>query len=434
VAEKTGRNDPCPCGSGKKYKKCCLERDEAERRESALLDDDLDDDADEFADWEGDADLPPLTADDVLSIGYASGMVKSRSRALAGAGLSEKEWRAPIPQEILDAIDREQAADLEGTWGDPDAATPIQVELIDIETFDGDIITIEVFNRGVLLLAENSEDTRRLHRLSEILRTTNATPVVALPLPEDRLEPDDETDRQDIPAGSIPPVPQPGACELCGADLAPEEAAGHLRSCAPENDAAKGPKQELVHLRVTAPELPWYWLDVEVRANATLEALDKFLRKTWLECCGHLSQFIIGEVDYVRVKSEDLGWEAGFHRRPERSMNARIAKALPGVGAHITYEYDFGTTTTLDIEIVGERTGSIGRSTTRLLARNSPIAWTCATCGEPAAFVCAVCVYDGPSAFACERHGRGRHRCGEVDAFLPVVNSPRMGKCGYTGD
>jgi tetratricopeptide (TPR) repeat protein len=24
-----GRNDPCPCGSGKKYKKCCLARDQA---------------------------------------------------------------------------------------------------------------------------------------------------------------------------------------------------------------------------------------------------------------------------------------------------------------------------------------------------------------------------------------------------------------------
>ena len=24
--EKVGRNDPCPCGSGKKYKKCCLEK------------------------------------------------------------------------------------------------------------------------------------------------------------------------------------------------------------------------------------------------------------------------------------------------------------------------------------------------------------------------------------------------------------------------
>lgn len=22
--EKIGRNDPCPCGSGKKYKRCCL--------------------------------------------------------------------------------------------------------------------------------------------------------------------------------------------------------------------------------------------------------------------------------------------------------------------------------------------------------------------------------------------------------------------------
>jgi len=30
---KPGRNDPCPCGSGNKYKKCCLARDEAVERE-----------------------------------------------------------------------------------------------------------------------------------------------------------------------------------------------------------------------------------------------------------------------------------------------------------------------------------------------------------------------------------------------------------------
>ena len=29
---KIGRNAPCPCGSGRKYKKCCLEKDLAERR------------------------------------------------------------------------------------------------------------------------------------------------------------------------------------------------------------------------------------------------------------------------------------------------------------------------------------------------------------------------------------------------------------------
>jgi TolA-binding protein len=30
----TGRNDPCPCGSGKKYKRCCLDKDEAAEREA----------------------------------------------------------------------------------------------------------------------------------------------------------------------------------------------------------------------------------------------------------------------------------------------------------------------------------------------------------------------------------------------------------------
>jgi tetratricopeptide (TPR) repeat protein len=29
---KTGRNDPCHCGSGKKYKRCCLDKDEATGR------------------------------------------------------------------------------------------------------------------------------------------------------------------------------------------------------------------------------------------------------------------------------------------------------------------------------------------------------------------------------------------------------------------
>lgn len=30
---KTGRNDPCPCGSGRKYKVCCLKNDEEAERE-----------------------------------------------------------------------------------------------------------------------------------------------------------------------------------------------------------------------------------------------------------------------------------------------------------------------------------------------------------------------------------------------------------------
>lgn len=33
--DRTGRNDPCPCGSGKKYKKCCLPKEQEARREAA---------------------------------------------------------------------------------------------------------------------------------------------------------------------------------------------------------------------------------------------------------------------------------------------------------------------------------------------------------------------------------------------------------------
>lgn len=29
MVEKVGRNDPCPCGSGKKYKQCCWLKDTA---------------------------------------------------------------------------------------------------------------------------------------------------------------------------------------------------------------------------------------------------------------------------------------------------------------------------------------------------------------------------------------------------------------------
>lgn len=30
--KKTGVNDPCPCKSGKKYKRCCKSKDEEKRR------------------------------------------------------------------------------------------------------------------------------------------------------------------------------------------------------------------------------------------------------------------------------------------------------------------------------------------------------------------------------------------------------------------
>lgn len=34
---KIGRNDPCPCGSGRKYKQCCLQREQGMPVRTRLL-------------------------------------------------------------------------------------------------------------------------------------------------------------------------------------------------------------------------------------------------------------------------------------------------------------------------------------------------------------------------------------------------------------
>ncbi len=35
--EETGGNDACPCGSGRMYKRCCLDNDEKKRRKQMGL-------------------------------------------------------------------------------------------------------------------------------------------------------------------------------------------------------------------------------------------------------------------------------------------------------------------------------------------------------------------------------------------------------------
>src|SRR4051812_44469228 len=40
MSAKIGRNDPCPCGSGEKYKRCCLSVKNCDRQPPVLVDDD----------------------------------------------------------------------------------------------------------------------------------------------------------------------------------------------------------------------------------------------------------------------------------------------------------------------------------------------------------------------------------------------------------
>jgi len=200
-----------------------------------------------------------------------------------------------------------------------------------------------------------------------------------------------------------------GACELCGREAPKSKMARHLAACAPEHDIGSSPGP-LVQLHVEADGAPQYWLHVEGRETASLQQLDSLLRRVWLECCGHLSAFRVGRAEL-----------------PKRTL----FRALQSKGVAFQYEYDFGSTTGLKGKVLGYRDGSLGRSVTRIVARNTPPKLTCSTCDAPATLVCPFCIYSGPSLF-CETHAP-QHPCAEEDAFMPTVNSPRMGVCGYTG-
>jgi len=70
MATKIGRNDLCPCGSGKKYKRCCLEQDQQDQREAAialtaaLAEQQAEDD--EFAEWSDELDAASNAVVDLI--------------------------------------------------------------------------------------------------------------------------------------------------------------------------------------------------------------------------------------------------------------------------------------------------------------------------------------------------------------------------------
>jgi hypothetical protein len=209
----------------------------------------------------------------------------------------------------------------------------------------------------------------------------------------------------------------------------------HVAFCAPAHDIAGAAPARLLRLRVEASGDPLYWLDVEIPADARLRALDRFLRDVWLECCGHMSAFTIGSARYQSAAADgglSLDFLGGL--RP-RSMNARLSEVIsPGLA--FRYEYDFGSTTNLRLKVASVREGRIGRRPLRLLARNEPAAWQCATCSANAIKICTWCIDELDDPLFCEGHARA-HIAGAHDddetALLPVVNSPRMGVCGYAG-
>jgi hypothetical protein len=87
---------------------------------------------------------------------------------------------------------------------------------------------------------------------------------------------------------------------------------------------------------------------------------------------------------------------------------------------------------------IAESEGSKRKSETlchplTLLIRNVPPVYECQECQQPAVRLCMECVYeDGAEGTLCERHAEN-HPHEEYGEPMPLVNSPRMGLCGYCG-
>lgn len=176
------------------------------------------------------------------------------------------------------------------------------------------------------------------------------------------------------------------------------------------------------HLRLAfrQPGQPWA-LHLTVAPGATLADVDRVLRETWLECCGHLSSFFIGKQEFSRVVMAD-GWGP-----PAHSMDVPVADVLRP-GDRLRHIYDWGSTTELEGRALPPVAAGTGDAV-EPIARNVPPVWRCG-CGAPAVTLCGCC----QEGMGCGCRP-GCPECGEpfAEMGLPVVDSPRMGVCGYAG-
>jgi hypothetical protein len=233
-----------------------------------------------------------------------------------------------------------------------------------------------------------------------------------------------------------------GDCHLCGEAYTKRGMSRHLRACLPES-----PGDSALHLRIADARRTDYWIHLAVATDTTLASLDSFLRRFWLECCGHMSAFEIGSVWYEKPTSEGE-LSIGLGPTP-RSMDVPIGSVVEPDDDEFVYEYDFGTTTALDIRVVDAGSWSVDALADRLtgdlarngdetgivlLARNRPPEVDCGVCGDPATQVCTTCLRErGPDAWLCASCASDHEEDCARPTYLPYVNSPRTGVCGYTG-
>ena len=197
-----------------------------------------------------------------------------------------------------------------------------------------------------------------------------------------------------------------GNCYLCGASLGKVAMKNHFLKLHEDSNGG----QECLLLKIEGAYNKGYWLYIDIPVDKTLSDVDAFLRRIWLECCGHMSMFC----------------RSGYNDKIDSGSKL---KKFP-VGDKFFHYYDFGSTTETLITVMGNIMRKQQKDAVRLLARNTPPVSECKDCGKTAEFI-----YMEPDGnyifpFYCGKCSRKHDEL----MMNPITNSPRMGECGYTGD
>ena len=213
-----------------------------------------------------------------------------------------------------------------------------------------------------------------------------------------------------------------GRCLFCGKTISGSSISKHVETCRrkffkiDEDDASEGPYA--THILITSNYDRKYWLHAAVVDYAEFADIDDFLRRNWLECCGHLSSFEFGE---MILSSDPDGDFFDF------GMDIPFAAELE-IGDVVHYTYDFGDSTDLEIEVMDEFPLPSNRDypPVFLMAHNLAPDLLC-DCGALADDICHSC-YDTALCSKCAE----LHDCGD-EFLVKIVNSPRCGQCAYDG-
>lgn len=204
-----------------------------------------------------------------------------------------------------------------------------------------------------------------------------------------------------------------GKCLYCNETFSQKQMAKHLAThLLKKNKNEVGSHTEtFFHIEVEAQEM---FLHLLVKGSSKMKDIDTFLRKIWLECCGHMSGF--------------------SHKRIKVAMNLAVENVfVPKI--KIQHDYDYGTTTTVFLK--GHRQYELeGENKIVLLTRNEPLKIICNLCNKKYAnCLCTVCIWEEPSFFCESCTKKHDEFCEDFSDYAnaPIVNSPRMGECGYEG-